>query len=46
MNISASIWIPSSIMTMELNPKGLLMQRLDEGLQAKTEELMALRDNI
>jgi hypothetical protein len=29
---------------MELNPKGLLMQRLDAGLQAKAEELMAPRD--
>ena len=31
-------------MTMELNPKALLMQRLDAGLQAKAEELMAPRD--
>lgn len=29
---------------MELNPKGLLMQRLDTSLQAKAEELMAQRD--
>ena len=29
---------------MELNPKGLLMQRLDTSLQAKAEELMAPRD--
>ena len=29
---------------MELNPKGMLMQRLDAGLQAKAEELMAPRD--
>ena len=31
-------------MTMELNPKALLMQRLDASLQAKAEELMAPRD--
>ena len=29
---------------MELNPKELLMQRLDARLQAKAEELMAPRD--
>ena len=30
---------------MELNPKRLLMQRLDASLQAKAEELMEPRDN-
>jgi len=44
-NISASTWIPYSITTMELNPKGLLMQSLDASLQAKAEELMEPRDN-